>query len=234
MLNHCPNLEVCFQPHHATKEALKIVHQTLNINYTQRRNPGFLSPVADDFMLCGRWSNLRALTLTNLWCSPQAGFASTASFLSAHVNLEVLHLDITFNGTAGNGNNERPALAIPPNSLPRLRELKASKELASAVLRCPCDAPGGRPLEIIKGVRLSGSAWDQVFLASLKHHGAGVVKRLELAGWNDMDDIRRLVECVPKLVWLDVGKRSVGAAGAQTKAAAPLISTNVVRLSVVQ
>lgn len=32
------------------------------------------------------------------------------------------------------------------------------------------------------------------------------MKRVELAGWHDLDDIKRLVECVPRLTWLDVNK----------------------------
>jgi len=35
----------------------------------------------------------------------------------------------------------------------------------------------------------------------------GKVSRIELSGWNEMEDIKRLAECVPKLAWLDVGKR---------------------------
>jgi len=33
------------------------------------------------------------------------------------------------------------------------------------------------------------------------------VKRLELSGFNEFEDIRRLVSAAPKLTWLDVGKR---------------------------
>ena len=32
------------------------------------------------------------------------------------------------------------------------------------------------------------------------------MKRVELAGWNELDDISRLVECVPSLTWLDVNQ----------------------------
>ena len=32
------------------------------------------------------------------------------------------------------------------------------------------------------------------------------MRRVELAGWNDLDDIKRLVESVPRLTWLDVNK----------------------------
>ncbi|GBE89258.1 hypothetical protein SCP_1502660 [Sparassis crispa] len=124
-------------------------------------------------------------------------------------------------------------LALPPNSLSRLRELKASKEVVCVILQCPCDKPGWRPLETIKGVQLTGSTWDHVFLASLKKYGANALKRLELAGWNEMDDLRRLVECVPKLTWLDVGKRGgPGAANTPqtTSASKPVtvINTNAV------
>ncbi|OBZ77674.1 hypothetical protein A0H81_02726 [Grifola frondosa] len=171
MLSNCPNLEV------------------LDIGYTARQMAGYFNPVADDFLLCGRWPNLRSLTLTNLWCTPHAGFDASAAFLYAHANLEVLHLDIAF-GTADAGRAHMP-FVFPPNCLPRLREVKASKELVGAILQSPCDAPGGRPLEIIKGVRLSGSSWDHVFLANLKRYGVNTVRRLELVGWNEMEDARR-------------------------------------------
>lgn len=32
------------------------------------------------------------------------------------------------------------------------------------------------------------------------------MRRVELAGWHDLDDIKRFVECVPRLTWLDVNK----------------------------
>ncbi|KAI0945116.1 hypothetical protein AcV7_001744 [Taiwanofungus camphoratus] len=221
MLNNCPILE------------------DLNIGYSTRRGAGFFNPVADDFLLCGRWPTLRTLKLTNLWCSPQAGFDAAATFLFAHSNLEVLHLDIAFGGGGGGpvagaglagAAAGRLPFVLPPNSLPRLRELESNKEIASAILQCPCDATGGRPLEAIKGVRLSGSAWDHVFLMSLKTYGASGIRRLELSAWNEMEDIRRLVECVPKLTWLDVGKRGATASGAVPANAKPasVISTNVV------
>ena len=178
LLHTCPNLE------------------SLDISYVPRHAPGYLNPVADDLLLCGRWPSLRTLALTNLWCTPHAGLDAAASFLAAHANLEVLHLDVAF-GTAA------AEFKFPPGCLPRLRELWAGRELASALLACP----GERPLETIKGVRLSGSAArDRAFLENLRMHGAQV-RRLELAGWNEMEDVRRLAECAPGLVWLDLGKR---------------------------
>lgn len=83
---------------------------------------------------------------------------------------------------------------------------------------------GGRPLEVLKGMKLSGSGWDDRFLAGLKETGASM-KRIELAGWNDVEDVRRLVSCVPKLVWLDVGKRTNGAPAAASSAPANLVCT---------
>lgn len=125
------------------------------------------------------------------------------TFLAAHKNIQVLHLDIsTTSGPAG------LHLDLPLDALPQLRELRASREVANAILQCPCSAPGGRPLETLKGLKLSGSGWDDKFLRALRCYGGAVVKRIELAGWNEMDDIRKLVECVPKLVWLDIGKRT--------------------------
>ena len=196
-----------------------LLFQALDISYVQRYAPGFFSPVADDFLLCGRWPVLRSLTLTNLWCTPHAGLDAAAAFLLAHTTLEVLHLDVAFGtataATAGTG--ALATLKFPPHCLPRLRELKACRELAGALLACPC--LGGRPLETLKGVRLSGStARDRVFLENLKA-GGDTVRRLELVGWNEMEDVRRLAECVPKLVWLDLGKRGGAAPAVNTNAA---------------
>ena len=68
-------------------------------------------------------------------------------------------------------------------------------------------------------MRLSGStARDRLFLENLKA-GGDTVRRLELMGWNEMEDVRRLAECVPKLVWLDLGKRG---------GPAPMVNTNAV------
>ncbi|PSR74342.1 hypothetical protein PHLCEN_2v9921 [Hermanssonia centrifuga] len=185
MLHNCPNLE------------------DLSIGYGQRRGGDFMSPIVDDLFMFGRWPQLRLLSLTQLWCTPHAGPDITATFLSAHVNLQVLHLDMsTTLGAAG------AQISLPPDSLPHLRELKSSRDFASAVLQCPCSVEGGRPLEIIKGVKLSGSGWDDKFFRSLAQFGSNVVKRIELAGWSDVEDLRRLIECIPKLVWLDIGTRT--------------------------
>ncbi|RPD72603.1 hypothetical protein L226DRAFT_511753 [Lentinus tigrinus ALCF2SS1-7] len=202
MLHSCPNLEA------------------LDISYLARHSPGFFNPVADDFLLCGRWSSLRSLTLTNLWCTPHAGLDAAASFLAAHVSLEVLHLDVAFGTGANNhGNGVLASFKFPPNCLPRLRELKAGRDLASALFMCPCDGDGGRPLETLKGIRLSNSPRDRVFLENLRAFGTQV-RRLELAGWSEMEDVRRLAECAPRLVWLDIGKRG-GSASNSIIAAMP-------------
>ncbi|KAL1941806.1 hypothetical protein VTO73DRAFT_6806 [Trametes versicolor] len=194
MLNGCPNLE------------------TLAISYVPRRAPGFFNPVADDLLLCGRWTRLRSLTLTSLWCTPDAGLDAAATFLLAHVGLEVLHLDVAFGAGGQAGGGALATFKFPTGCLPRLRELKTSRDLASALLACPTDADA-RPLETLKGVRLSGSPRDRLFLENLKLHGVSV-RRLELAGWNDMEDVKRLAECVPRLTWLDLGKKEGAANGA--------------------
>ncbi|KIJ64613.1 hypothetical protein HYDPIDRAFT_90053 [Hydnomerulius pinastri MD-312] len=184
MLTGCPNLE------------------SLDIEYEHRRGQGQQLPAADDFFLCSRWPGLRSLSLTNLRCSSAHSLESASVFLGAHANLEVLHLDLPVDRSATGGGLQ---LHLLPNSLPKLRELRCGRAIATAILNCPTDSP--RPLEIIKGVKLSGSTWDHSFLSSLKV-GGGTVKRFELAGWSDMEDIRRLVDCVPKLHWLDVSKRA--------------------------
>ena len=167
---------------------------------------GCTPPPVDGFFLCNRWHLLTSLTLTNLRCPRNVGSDALAAFLSAHVNLEVLNLDIS----RAMGGESR--LALPHNSLPCLRELRSNHEIINAVLECRCDFP--RPLATIKGVRLYGSllgdsacGQDHTFLANLKRHGKAL-KRIEMTGWNEMDDIRKLVDCVPGLTWLDVGERN--------------------------
>ncbi|KAF9240208.1 hypothetical protein BU15DRAFT_74125 [Melanogaster broomeanus] len=184
MLTSCPNLE------------------SLDIGYEHRHGQGYQLPAADDFFLCSRWPGLRSLSLSNLRCSSAHSLEFASVFLGAHTNLEVLHLDLPLGrSTTGGG----PTLDLTPNSLPKLRELRCGRSIATAILSCPADSP--RPLEVIKGVKLSGLVWDQPFLTSLKASG-NTVKRFELAGWNDIDDIRRLVDSVPKLTCLDVTRRT--------------------------
>ncbi|KAJ6491610.1 hypothetical protein C8R47DRAFT_1319411 [Mycena vitilis] len=183
MLTHCPNLE------------------TLDIAYAQARNGPTAHPTADELLLYSRFPRLTSLTLTNLRCSIAD---APATFLSTHTHLTHLRLDL--------GTSLR--LTLSPNALPHLRELHCSRDVATAVLSCPSDTP--RPLETLKGVRLAGppvpcsdtagASADQLFLASLRRYGTDV-RRIELVGWSEMEDIRRLAECAPGLVWLDVGKK---------------------------
>ncbi|KAG6852551.1 hypothetical protein C0991_010993 [Blastosporella zonata] len=182
-LNDCPNLK------------------SLDITYSPPRlaaNTTVPRPQADELLLYGRWIHLTTLTLMNVRCSPTTGFDTTSAFLSAHPNLESLHLDIRGPPSSA------PALELLPGSLPRLRELHSNKEVATAILSCSCAEP--RPLETIRGVRLDARDTDLAFLANLKLKGTHV-KRLELSGWNEMDDLRRLVECAPGLTWLDIGRK---------------------------
>ena len=182
--------------------------QSLNITYMPPRViQGYAYPVADNLLMSSHWSHLTKLVLTDLRLSPGAGLDAAVTFLSDHPTVEILHLDVTCGIRGGWGR-----VVLPPNTLPCLREIKASKEVVNAILECPCDVP--RPLETIKGVRLScpssaDSSWDQdhSFFANLRRYKAGL-KRIELSGWSEMDDIRRLVECVPGLTWLDIGKKT--------------------------
>ena len=81
---------------------------------------------------------------------------------------------------------------------------------------------------MIKGLKLSGnnsvcqngassavavssrSISDATFLSNLRQCGSGI----ELAGWHDMEDIRKLAVCVPNLQYLDVRRKLGGAAAA--------------------
>lgn len=115
------------------------------------------------------------------------------------------------------------------------------------ILRTNCDVP--RPLEVIKGFKLAGassfapnsaekgsvgtgagSGQSNVnfeFYQNLKRAG-GTVKRIEMEGWGDLDDIKMLALCVPKLTWLDVGRRlrPVNSGGSATNANTGSFSTS--------
>ncbi|THU97149.1 hypothetical protein K435DRAFT_838748 [Dendrothele bispora CBS 962.96] len=247
MLNSCPNLEC------------------LAISYTAPRSrnavsngfPSYLP--ADDIFLFGRWTNLRFLALTNLRVSASTnsnrnvGTDAVTTFLLAHANVEVLVLDIAnLSGSVGESNDE--PLTFLPNTLPRLREITANREIVSSLLACPLESDISRPLEVIRGVRLTGAHYSQVdagigststrcppqglpndpnrnFLYNLKTYGTNV-KRIELANWVEMEDVRRLIEYAPKgLTWLDLGKRLSGTASGNPLSTGPsarAINTNAV------
>ncbi|KAF8958861.1 hypothetical protein BDZ97DRAFT_1906380 [Flammula alnicola] len=190
-------------------------------------------PLADEFFMYGRWSNLTTLTLTNLRCGT---FASPSSFLSAHPALEVLHMDVSIHAPTASGH-----LYLADGALPRLREIKASKDIINAILECPSDAR--RPLESVKGFKLSGNGAsasatqntpprfvsDATFLSNLKQY-ANCIRRIELVGWHDMEDVKKLTSCVPNVQHLDVGRRMGAAAhrnaGAEKGVVGP--ATNII------
>ena len=127
--------------------------------------------------------------------------------------IEVLHLDIIIH----NGHFSTPN-CLPQGCLPRLREVKASKEIVNAILECTSPTP--RPLVAIKGFKLSGHPTgsntvninstrfipDAVFLSNLKNK-ANNIRTIELSGWHDMEEIRKLIPSIPNVQHLDLGKR---------------------------
>ncbi|KDQ53727.1 hypothetical protein JAAARDRAFT_136652 [Jaapia argillacea MUCL 33604] len=188
LLNQCPILE------------------SLSVGYDRPNGIGYSNPLADNFFLCGRWPLLRTLVLTNLNCTYNQGREVASTFFLAHPNLEVLHIDIGFHVPNPGGGIGKGLIEFAPNSLPRLRELKSNMEVINAILQCPCDQP--RPLETLKGVKFSSlPVTHGTLLANLAKHG-GELRRVELAGWNEMDDLKRMFECWPKLTWLDLGRRA--------------------------
>ena len=106
------------------------------------------------------------------------GWDAAAMFLFAHLNIEILHLDI------GEGGPLRPHLTLPHESLPRLRELKANNWIAASIISCPTISTTPRPLETLKGICLTGTTEDERLMKSLRA-GGGTVKRLELVGWSE-------------------------------------------------
>ncbi|KAF9490984.1 hypothetical protein BDN71DRAFT_1453680 [Pleurotus eryngii] len=187
MLHQCPNLE------------------TLEIAYIPPKISMHTVPQLDELMLLGRWPRLTHLYLTDLRCST-LGLSALASFLSLHRALQVLHLDI-----AGPTANSLPCISLPPNTLPLLTEIKSNKRaLLNALLVCPADAP--RPLCTVRGLRLhglgnNGNREEAVFLKNLKIHGRGI-RRVELAAWTDLEDIRRLCTSLPSITWLDLANKA--------------------------
>lgn len=184
VLDHCPNLE------------------TLSVSYTRPRatttNGANALPDADDFLLYSRWSQLSNLSLARLHSS---SFDAFSSFLTYHNRLQSLRL----NGLSGAA---IATLELPVGALPCLRELEAPNEVVTAVLAC--GAVGGTsPLETLKGVRVdAGSKGATAMLQGLREHGHNI-RHVELAGYGDLDDIRRLASCAPDVTWLDVGQRLV-------------------------
>jgi hypothetical protein len=141
------------------------------------------------------------------------------AFLSAHPNLEFIKVtDI-----APVAHFRQLRSSLPPNTLPKLRELHAGKDIVHMILGSSCDDP--RPLEVIKGFKLASASGfvpnsadkyssatgagrpnaNFEFYQNLKR--VSTVKRIELEGWGDLDDIKMLALCVPKLTWLDIGRR---------------------------
>jgi len=77
------------------------------------------------------------------------------------------------------------------------------------------------PLESVKGFKLSGngnntqqsssrSIPDAIFLSNLKQV-AHTIRRVEMVGWHDMEDVRKLTACIPNVQHLDLGRRIGGA-----------------------
>ena len=198
-----------------------IISQDLEITYINPRSSstghqGTSRPFADEFLLYSRWTNLTSLILTNLRC---ASSLAPSAFLSAHPTLEVLHVDISINLGFGAGTS---SLQLSPGSLPRLREIKASREVINAILECPFSdssfsSPLVRPLESVKGFKLSGnginiqqsssrSIPDTIFLSNLEQM-AHTIRRIEMVGWHDMEDVKKLTACIPNVQHLDLGRR---------------------------
>ncbi|PFH49521.1 hypothetical protein AMATHDRAFT_62975 [Amanita thiersii Skay4041] len=188
--------------------------KSLDVSYTTPRNPTGAPPPpsrpsVDELLLSSRWTSLTSLSLTNLRCSPTTGASSLSSFLAAHSNLEVLHLDISPNWIehTARGASASIHFTLPPGSLPCLREVRAHRDAINAILECPSSSP--RPLETLTGFRLT-AAWskskDRTFLLNLARHSTSI-RKIEMTGWNEIEDVRQLVECVPHLTWLDIGKK---------------------------
>ena len=138
-------------------------------------------------------------------------------------------MDISINLGAGAGTTLTSPLQLSPGSLPRLREVKASREIINAILECPLpdsssSSPLARPLDSVKGFKLSGNGYntqqqsssrsipDTIFLSNLKKI-AHTIRRIEMVGWHDMEDVKKLTACIPNVQHLDLGRRLGGTTG---------------------
>lgn len=169
---------------------------SIDLSYQQ---PQVQLPI-DDFFQFGRWPRLTSLTLSNNLRSP--GWEFIANFLALHPGIQVLTLDLQIGGPRIHSD-----YLLPVNILPMLRELKAQREFVCSVLASPT-SEGLRPIETLKGLRLGPAAATESLLPLLSLH-ARTLRRIELASWTDLDQVRRLGEYAPNLTWLDVGRNEV-------------------------
>jgi hypothetical protein len=88
-------------------------------------------------------------------------------------------------------------------------------DVLNAILGCNLSSGEGalRPIESVKGFKLSGihatvdgKHVDHELLLNVKKHSS-TLHRVELGGWHDMDDVRKLASSLPSLTYLDFGKR---------------------------
>ncbi|KAF9549265.1 hypothetical protein CPC08DRAFT_648247 [Agrocybe pediades] len=235
MLHQCANLKsleiVYIAPRSASaNNPMTLAAAVAGTNTSRTR------PLADEFLTYGRWNGLTSVILTNLRC---ASYVAPSFFLSSHPALEVLHLDLSIHGGGGGalGGGSGGGLRLTQGALPRLREIKAAKDIINAVLECPLlEGQAPRPLEVVRGFKLSGNSPaplaplsigaassrnvpDTVFLSNLKQFGGSSVKRVEMLGWHDMEDVRKVVAAVPNLHHLDLGKR-LGVSNVVTRSSA--------------
>lgn len=173
-----------------------LLRQHLSVTFIRLRSPSGSLPVLDN-LADHRWANLRSLTVVGL----RATSSSLSQLLMGHPLLETLHLEVF--GVY--------SLALKSGSLPNLKELHADKGIISSILDTSFDEP--QKLEVVKGFKLSGihamvdgKHADTPLFHNLKRHSR-TIRRVELAGWNDMDDIRKLASSLPNVAHLDVGKR---------------------------
>ncbi|KAF6753589.1 hypothetical protein DFP72DRAFT_900928 [Ephemerocybe angulata] len=184
----------------------KLKNLTISFN-RQRSSQSSVLPLVDDVLNDSRWLCLTSLTLIGVRCTSSPALSQ---FLSEHQLLESLHLELS--------GIRAESLDMRPDCLPRLREIRASKEFVTAILDCQSAVP--RPVEVLKGPKLSGvhavahgKHADEAFLHTVRRCAA-TMSRVELGGWHDMDDIRKLATALPGLTYLDVGRR-LGSLGAR-------------------
>ncbi|KAJ3492777.1 hypothetical protein NLJ89_g11166 [Agrocybe chaxingu] len=206
-------------------EMTKVAFRSTSHSYGTAKQPdlGHISTMLHQCANLRSLGKLDTLALTNLRCATSA---APAAFLAGHPNLEVLSIDMGMHSNI---------IHLPVGSLPRLREVKASKDIINAILECPCETI--RPLESLKGFKLSGhsngngcvvsstrSVSDVTFLGNLKR-ASSTIRSIELVGWHEMEDIRRLTACVSSIQHLDVGRR-LGTVGARQTGANEKGTTN--------
>ncbi|GJJ10778.1 hypothetical protein Clacol_005006 [Clathrus columnatus] len=107
----------------------------------------FRQAFAGEFISCGRWPNLRTLSLliSRDLSTATAAEKSIGDFISFHSSIVSLNWHIGFDSETDlpdrRYGNPLSITSLPPGSFPKLQALDADKDLVRSLLACPCNPP---------------------------------------------------------------------------------------------